>query len=198
MTEPRNVTPGQEDEEFRARYQQERGEEPEWMAWKWASRGKGFPWLGVLLVLIGMALLLQYVMQGTGIGAGTLVLLAIGLAFLAGWLFGGSFFSMVPGVLLVALALARLIEELGLIFPRGEDVPGLTSLALAAGFVVIWLIAYWRGRRWGWPLWAAGIFGLVGVVQASGWIIGIPEFGLLWPIIIIVIGVLLLIVARRR
>jgi hypothetical protein len=196
MTEPRNVTPGQEGEEFRTRYYHERREEPEWMAWKWATRGKGFPWLGVLLVLIGAALLIQFALPGVGVG--TLVLLAIGLAFLAGWIFGGSFFSMVPGVLLVFLALARLLEEIGLFFPRGQDVPGLTSLALAAGFIVIWLIASSRGRRWGWPLWAAGIFGLVGVVQASGWIVGIPELGLLWPVLIILAGLALMLAARRR
>ena len=196
MTEPRNVTPGQEDEQFRARHYQERREEPEWMAWKWANRGRGFPWLGVLLVLVGAALLIQYVLPGVGVG--TLVLLAIGLAFLAGWIFGGSFFSMVPGVLLVLLALARLVEEVGLLFPRGQDVPGLTSLALAVGFIVIWLIAASRNRRWGWPLWAAGIFGLVGVVQASGWIIGIPELGVIWPVLIILVGLGLMLGARRR
>lgn len=196
MTEPRNVTPGQEDEQFRARHYQERREEPEWMAWKWANRGKGFPWLGVLLVLVGAALLIQYVLPGVGVG--TLVLLAIGLAFLAGWIFGGSFFSMVPGVLLVFLALARLVEEVGLLFPRGQDVPGLTSLALAVGFIVIWLIASSRNRRWGWPLWAAGIFGLVGVVQASGWIIGMPELGVIWPVLIILVGLALMLGARRR
>ncbi|HUG49052.1 MAG TPA: hypothetical protein VMP67_11650 [Candidatus Limnocylindria bacterium] len=195
MTEPRNVTPPEEGE-FRTRHQQERREEPEWMAWKWASGGKGFPWLGVLLVLVGVALLIQYVIPG--VGAGTLVLLAIGLAFLAGWLFGGSFFSMVPGVLLVALALARLVEASGLFFAPGADVPGLTSLSLAAGFLVIYGIALSRQKRWTWALWAAGLFGLIGVVQASGWIAGIPELGVVWPIFIIAAGVVLLLLARRR
>jgi hypothetical protein len=199
MSEPRDVPPedvevfppGTTDEEFRRRYYHERREEPEWLAWKWASRGRGFPWLGVLLVLIGAALLVQYLVPT--VAAGTLVLLAIGLAFLVGWLVGGSWFSMVPGVLLVSLAGARLIENLNI-----YDGPGLTSVALAIGFLVIWLLAYSTNRRWTWSLWAAAIFGLIGLVQLSGELTGLPELRGLWPVLIIGAGILLLLNARRR
>lgn len=196
MSEPRNVTPGEDSEEFRARYYAERREEPEWMAWKWASSGRSFPWLGVLLVLIGVGLLLQYFVQDVRVS--TLVLAAIGGAFLASWAFGGSRPSMVPGVLLVALALALLIEDLGLIAAPGQAVAGLAALTLAGGFLVIWLIDYTAQRRSNWPLWGAGIFGLIGFAQASGQVVGIPELGALWPVLIIVVGLLLLFNARRR
>ncbi|CAN5822889.1 hypothetical protein BH24CHL6_BH24CHL6_11980 [soil metagenome] len=195
MTEPRNVTPEQS-EEFRARHQQERAEEPEWMAWKWASRGRGFPWLGVLLVLIGIGLLVQYLVPDVRVS--TLVLLAVGGAFLASWLFGGSRFSMVPGVLFVSISLAMLVEDLGIIFGPGVPVPGAVSLGLAAGFLVIWLIGQRWQRRWTWPLWGAAVFGLIGFVQASGRLLGVPQLGALWPLLIIGLGVLVVLSARRR
>lgn len=197
MSEPRNVTPGHEDrEEFRSRYYQERAEEPEWVAWKWARGGRGFPWLGVLLVLLGLGLLVQFVFPIISIG--TLLLLAIGVAFLAGWLLGGSWLSMVPGVLITALGLAELVEDLALLGPPGEDVAGLASSALALGFLLIWLLGYLRGRRSTWPLWGAALFGLIGVAQLSGRLVGIPELGALWPVLVIAVGVLLILNARRR
>lgn len=197
MNEPRNVTPGQnEGDEFRARYRQERAEEPEWMAWRWANRGRAFPWLGVLLVLIGLALLAQYLFPQ--VSAGTLVLLAIGLAFMAGWLFGGSWFSMIPGVLVASLGTAELIEDLALLGPAGQDVPGLASTSLAIGFLVIWLLRYASNRRSAWPLWGAALFGLIGLAQLSGRLIGLPALNLLWPVIIIGVGIVVLLSARRR
>jgi hypothetical protein len=206
MSEPRNVTPGAEgpstgsgstvDEEFRRRYHEERSQEPEWMAWKWAERGRGFPWLGVLLVLLGVALLVQFAIPNVSVG--TLVLLAIGLAFLAAWLLGRSGFAMVPGVLFVALGSAELIEDLALLGPAGADVPGLASSALAIGFLLIWLLGYARNRRSTWPLWGAAIFGLIGVAQLSGRLVNIPELGALWPVLIILLGVLVILNARRR
>jgi hypothetical protein len=204
MSEPRNVTPGAEpgpgshstvDEEFRRRYAEEKAQEPEWMAWKWAQRGRGFPWLGVLLVLLGVGLLVQFVFPTVSVG--TLVLLAIGLAFLAGWLIGRSSFSMIPGVLFVSLGLAELIEDLALLGPAGDDVPGLASSVLAIGLLVIWFFGHARGRRSSWPLWGAAIFGLIGIAQLSGRLVGLPALGALWPIVIIVIGVLVLLNARR-
>jgi hypothetical protein len=165
------------------------------MAWKWAQRGRGFPWLGVLLVLLGVGLLVQFVFPQVSVG--TLVLLAIGLAFIAGWVIGRSWFSMIPGVLFLALGLAELIEDLAVLGPAGEDVPGLASSALAIGLLLIWAVSYARNRRSNWPLWGAAIFGLIGVAQLSGRLTNIPALGALWPILIILIGVLVLLSARR-
>jgi len=193
MSEPKNVTPGADSEpdEFHRRYYSERSEGPEWAGWSWARRGWNFPWLGVLLVLVGIGLLVQYFVPG--VGAGSLVLLAIALAFLAAWTIGGSSFAMAPGLLILAVAVARLIDELNIY--RG---PGTTSLCLAGAFGLIWLIGYARGRRGSWSLWGLAIFGLIGLVQISGRIAGIPELGALWPIVIILLGVLLLLSSRRR
>jgi len=195
-TEPRNVTPGAaEPDEFHRRFRRERDEGPEWAGWSWASGGRGFPLLGVLLVLIGVALLVQIVWPQVSVG--TLLLLAIGLAFLAAWLFSRSWFSMVPGVLIAALGVAELIEDLALLRPAGEDVPGLASSALAIGFLIIWAIAAATGRRWTWPLWGAALFGLIGVVQFSARI-AVPQLSVVLPIVVIVVGLLVLFNARRR
>ena len=100
---------------------------------------------------------------------------------------------MAPGLLILAVALARLIDELNIY--RG---PGTTSLCLTGAFGLIWLIGYARGRRGTWSLWGLAIFGLIGLVQVSGRIAGVPELGALWPIVIILLGVLLLFSSRRR
>lgn len=189
MNDPRNVTP--EADQFHQTNMRERGEGPEWAGWWWARRGWNFPWLGVLLVLVGVGLLIQYFVPS--LGSGTLVLAAIGLAFLAAWAFAGARFAVVPGLLILALAVAGLIRELGI-----YNGPGTTSLVLASAFGLIWLIDNARGVRSTWPLWGLGIFGLIGIVQLSGRIAAIPELGALWPLAIIVIGVLLLIGSRRR
>src|SRR3989337_1733264 len=156
MSEPKNVTPGADSEpdEFHRRYYSERSEWPEWAGWSWARRGWNFPWLGVLLVLVGIGLLVQYFVPG--VGAGSLVLLAIALAFLAAWTIGGSSFALAPGLLILAVAVARLIDELNIY--RG---PGTTSLCLAGAFGLIWLIGYARGRRGSWSLWGLAIFRLI-------------------------------------
>lgn len=189
MAEQKNVTPGWADSS---------SEQTDWGKWSWdgPSRGRGFPWLGVLLVLIGIALLIGYFIPG--LSAGTLILLAIAAAFLAAWLIGGAWPAMVPGLLVLALGVAELIEDMALLGPAGEDVAGLWSVALAVAFLAIWLIGLTRSRRSMWPLWGAGIFGLIGVAQLSGRLIDIPTLGALWPVLIIVVGVLLLLNARRR
>lgn len=196
MNEARNVTPEHERDRLGQTGSDRRSDQGEWTGWTWEGRGRSFPWLGVLLVLIGVALLIQYAVPAVGVG--TLVLLAIGLAFLVGWIVGGSRFSIVPGILFLALGIAELIEDLAFLGPPGEDVPGLASSALALGFLLIWLVGYATNRRSSWPLWGAAIFGLIGVAQLSGRLVNIPALGALWPVLIIVAGIVLLLAARNR
>jgi hypothetical protein len=184
MTEPRNVTPDQPRPDR---------DQPEWWGWSWDSRRRGFPLLGVLLVLIGVGLLIQQVVPAVSIG--TLVLLALGVALLASWAIGRSWFSMIPGFLLLALGIAGVIRDLGYV---PDPTPGVTALALTAAFVVIWLVAFASGRRYTWALWAVAILGLIGVVQISDRLTDVPQLSALWPIVIIALGVLVLINWQRR
>jgi hypothetical protein len=180
MNEPINVTPGAPQHDG-----------PEWAAWNWTQRGWNFPWLGLLLVLVGGGLLVQYFVPN--VSAGTLVLAALAIMFLAAWLFNRSRWAIVPGVLLGALAVTGFARELNV-----YNGPGLTALALAAAFVLIWVLDYFRGLRSTWPLWGAAIFGLIGLVQVSGKLVDIPQMGALWPVLIIVLGLLLILSTRRR
>ena len=193
MTEPRNVTPEDERQQQAESQVERRVDEADWTGQTWTHKGRNFPWLGILLVLVGVALLIQVALPANTITAGTVLLLAIGAAMTAGWLFGGSWFAAIPGLLLLALGVARLISELKI-----YDGPGITALSLAGAFVLIWAIGLARDRRSRWPLVAAAVLGLIGAVQVSGRLANIPELGVVWPVVIIIVGVLLLISARRR
>ena len=76
---------------------------------------------------------------------------------------------------------AELIEDMALLGPAGEDVPGLASSSIAIAFLAIWLLSYSRGRPSMWTLWGAAIFGVVGIAQLSGRLVGVPSLGALWP-----------------
>jgi len=193
MNDPRNVTPEDERQQQAHEDVERRSDEADWTGQAGTQRGRNFPWLGILLVLIGIALLIQAALPPNTVSAGTVLLLAIGAAMIAGWLFGGSWFAAIPGLLLLALGVARLIGELNI-----YTGPGITALSLAGAFVLIWAIGLARERRSRWPLVAAVILGLVGLVQVSGQLTNIPELSVVWPVVIVVVGVLLLISARRR
>ena len=200
MNQPRNVTPGYQDDELpdgtfpnSGHGEREPGMPPEWFAWSWAqSRERTFPWVGLLLVMVGAGLLIQFLVPA--LSATTLIVAALAISFLAGGLMGRATFLITPGLLLGALVVARLIDELNV-----YTGPGTTAVALAVAFLLIYLISVRRGRRRSdWALWGAGIFGLIGFVQISGRIASIPELGGFWPAAIIVIGILLLVNNARR
>src|SRR3972149_3986829 len=58
----------------------------EWSGWSWSPRRR-VPWLGVLLVVFGLAMLVD---QLTPLSASALILGALAIAFGASWLIGGS------------------------------------------------------------------------------------------------------------
>lgn len=171
------------------------GMPPEWIGWSWMqNRDRTFPWIGLLLVVVGAGLLIEYFVPA--ISATTLILAAIATAFLV---FGRSLVALVLGLLIGALAVARLIEELHI-----YTGPGTTALAVAAAFLLIWLAANARpgtssrGRpRWTWALWAAAIFGLIGLVEVGGQLGSIPSLGAVWPLVLIVIGLIVVLGGRR-
>ena len=121
-----------------------------------------------------------------------MLLYALGGALVAGWVFGGSWLAVIPGLLLLALGVARMIGELNI-----YTGPGTTALSLAVAFVLIWLIGLARERKSRWPLVAAAVLGVIGAVQVSGQLASIPELSAVWPVVIIVVGVLLLLTGRR-
>ena len=199
MDAPRNVTPPDEQAELNMDGSStgiphgQRGAAQDWSGATWnTGRGRSFPWLGILLVLVGAGLLIQAALP-TYVTTGTVLLIAIGVALIAGWLFSGSWLAIIPGLLLLALGIANLIRELNI-----YTGPGITALSLAVAFVLIWAIGMARDRPIRWPLVAAGILGLIGLVQIVGKIATLPELNVFWPLVIVAVGVLLLINARRN
>ncbi len=161
---------------------------PEWSEWSWSPRRR-VPWLGILLVVFGLALFVQ---QVTPLGASTTFLSALAIAFGASWIVGGSRWAEVPAILLAALAIPQALTDLGYI-----DGPGWGSISLGAAFLIIWLLGRRPGRRSGWALWLAVIFGLIGLTQVSQQLAWLPPLDAFWPIVFIVLGLALIIGQRR-
>lgn len=167
---------------------------PEWAVWSWAGGrrdGQGsVSWLGVLLVLLGVALFVNQVNRSIDIGS--MFLLALGLAFLSAWLIGGWRSATVPALVLAALGVAGLATGLG--YFSG---PGWTSLALGVAFLIAWAIGPLQKRRRTWALWIGLILSIYGFARVSPLLLpGLPDLPWLWPLVLVVIGVALLL--RRR
>ncbi len=175
---------------WRSRQARAVGAEPEWADWRRsAGGGRSFPLLGIFLVLIGVALVIQQFQPA--ISLTSLVVLALGVAFGAVWLLGGVRGAFVPAAFLLALALARLVVELRLV--NGE---GWTALFLGFGLLAIWGVGRWQRAKRGWALWLGVILVLIGLAQISLRAAGFRELGLIWPALIIVIGGTLLVRSR--
>lgn len=177
---------------WRSRQARAVGSQPEWAAWRWFSgRGRSAAVLGVFLVLLGVGLLIQRIQPG--ISLTSLLLLALGVAFGGVWLIGGVRGAFVPAVLLLALAVARLVIELGV--AAGD---GWTGLFVGLGLVAAWVVGRVQGTRREWALWLGLILMLIGLAQISLRAVGFRDLGLLWPALIILIGGALLLSSRSR
>ena len=151
-----------------------------------------FPWLGVLLILLGVALFARELapsLSGTG-----LLLAAIGISFAAAWALGGARWAIGPAIVLLAVAAARLLQDAAVL--PGE---GWTALALAGAVALLWLPTRRAGRRRrDWMLWLSAILGLIGLVQLSAQLPGAPDFSGAWPLVLVGGGVLLVVASARR
>ncbi len=153
--------------------------------------GRPFPWLGVILVLLGVGLLIRQLAPSISILG--LILLAVGLAFAAAWLLGRARWARVPALLLLALAAARLLGDLGLL--PGE---GWTPLLLGAALVAIWLLRGRRRRGQDWTLWLGVILALVGLTQVTDQLPGVPDLSPVWPVVLVAAGAVLIAIEVRR
>ncbi len=142
--------------------------------------------IGLILIVLGVGLLAMQLMQ-PGFGQ-PLILFLIGAAFLVGYFIRRSYGLLIPGCILVGLALGSLGVQ---IFGQFGD---LTVIGLGIGFVAIYVIdlLYRRVTHW-WPLIPGGILIVVGLAQALE---ENPNFAVLWekgwPLILVLVGLLLL------
>jgi len=175
---------------WRSRQARVVGGEPEWGKWGWSrGGGRSFSLLGVLLVLLGIGLLIRFVQPA--ISLTSLTLLVLGIASGAVWLLGGVRGAFVPAALLLSLALARLVVELGVVSGGGW-----TALFLGLGLASIWAVGRWQRTKREWALWLGLILVLIGLAQLAVGAVGFQDLGLLWPALIIVIGGALLLRSR--
>jgi hypothetical protein len=160
-----------------------------WQTFEWSPR-RHVPVVGILLLALGFALLVD---QLTPISLSAIFLGALAGLFAAAWIVWKARWAVTPTILLVALFVPDLLGDLGIL--PGD---GWTSIALAVGFGIIWLIGRWQGRMRRWPLVLAVIFALVGVTQISDQVPWLPDLDVFWPILFIAVGVVIVLDARRR
>ena len=145
---------------------------------------------GLFLIGLGVVLLL---VQTTSIG-GEAVVAVIGAAFLVAYFLTRVYGFLVPAGILLGLGMGILWQlQVG-----GEG--GAVLIGLGLGFASIWLIgALMRDRinHW-WPLVPGGIMVTIGLLVEAEQTGILEDYGDLWPIILVVIGVVLLLVQLTR
>ena len=156
--------------------------------WEWndigGPRGRSrLPWFGIFLVVFGALLLLRQVFPALET-AGSLLFLAVGVAFLVSWLINRGLGSLYLGSIITALAAPDLLAAAGVI-----SGPGVGTLCLGVAFLFIALVRGVSGAGWGWQL----VLGLIlFAIGASS--VALPALGdLLWPLVLVVIGVAVLV-----
>ncbi len=155
--------------------------------WEWSDMGgsrgrRGVPWFGIFLVVFGALLLLRQAYPTLNT-AGSLLFLAVGLAFLVSWLINRGKGALYVGSMITALAAPDLLAAAEVV-----EGPGVGTLCLGVAFLFIAIVRASSGAGWGWQ---AG-FGVI-LLAIGGSSVAIPGFSdLVWPILLLVLGVILL------
>ena len=159
-------------------------------SWEWneiggpagPNRGR-LPWFGIFLVVFGALLLLRLWFPALET-AGSLLFLAVGVAFLVSWLVNRGMGSLYLGSIIVALAAPDLLIAAG-----APDQSGLGTLCLGVAFLFIALVRAVSGGGVGWQAGLGAILALIGLTSYA-----IPSFGdLFWPLIVLGLGVFVLV-----
>ena len=157
--------------------------------WEWSGVGgtagrTRLPWLGIFLVVFGVLLLAQIWFPALAT-AGSLLFLAIGVAFLISWAVNRGTVSLYLGAIIVALAAPGLLAAAGRI-----EGPGVGTLCLGVAFLCIAAIRWVTGSGIGWQAVLGGLLVAIGATMMA-----FPGFSaLVWPLALVVGGVL--VVAR--
>ena len=163
-------------------------------SWEWGpdeARRPGLPWIGIFLLVFGTLLLIQQAFPQAE-SAGSLVVLAVGLAFLIKWAIDRGTGSLYAGALITALAVPGVLNAAGI----GIDVDGIGTFCFGVAFLFIAAVRALSGGGWGWQLWFGGLLALIGGVNIAS-----PTFGdWIVPVLLITLGGVLLMgsASRRR
>jgi hypothetical protein len=152
--------------------------------WEWGpddTRRPGLPWIGIFLLVFGVLLLIQQAYPDFK-AAGSVVVLAIGLAFLVRWAVERGTGSLYAGAIITALAVPGLLDAAGI------DADGLSTFSFGVAFLFIAAVRAASGGGVGWQLWFGGFLALLGGVSIAG-----ASFGpYIVPIILVALGAMLI------
>lgn len=153
------------------------------------ERRPGLPWIGIFLLIFGLALLVERALPDYR-RLGDVALLAAGLASLIAWILRRGTIALYAGAFLTAIALPGTIEAL-----TGQDLgPGWGTFFFGLAFLFIAAVRSWRGGGFGWQ----ALYGSILVLIGGSEIVKPDLAGLAWPLILIVIGLILLIRGSGR
>ena len=158
--------------------------------WEWGpddGRRPGLPWIGIFLLVFGALLLVQQLVPQFE-SVGSVIVLAIGLAFLVKWAIDRGTGSLYAGAIITALAVPGVVNAAGI------EADGLSTFSFGIAFLFIALVRAVTGGGWGWQLWFGGLLTLVGGASIAG----ASTAGLLLPIVLLALGALFLINGTNR
>lgn len=159
--------------------------------WGWEESGGrrgGLPWIGIFLVVFGSLLLLRLYLPELQ-AAGSLLFLALGLAFLISWAISRGTGALYAGAIITALAAPDLIQAAGV---RASD--GLGTFCLGVGFLAIAGVRAWSRGGVGWQALLGTALVLIGGSQMA-----VPGFSdVIWPLLVLGAGIALLAQSLRR
>ncbi len=156
---------------------------PRVYTWEWGpdqARRPGLPWIGIFLLVFGGLLLVQQLYPQAQ-GLGSLLVLAIGLAFLIRWAMTRGTGSLYAGAIITALAVP------GVLTRAGVESDGLGTFSFGVAFLFIAAVRAASGGGLGWQAWFGGLLVLLGGVNMIT-----PEVGgLIVPLALLGLGLVL-------
>ena len=158
--------------------------------WEWGpeeGRRPGLPWIGIFLLVFGGLLLVQQLFPQAR-ALGSLVFLAIGLAFLVKWAIDRGTGSLYAGAIITALAAPGLIEEL-----TSATYDGLGTLCLGLAFLGIAAVRAASHGGVGGQAWFGGLLAIIGIAE----MVTLGFGDLLVPIVLVLLGLVLVLRSPR-
>ena len=152
--------------------------------WEWGpdeGRRPGPSWIGIFLLVFGGLLLIQQLFPESK-ALGSVVVLAVGLAFLVKWVIDRGTGSLYAGAIITALAVP------GLLNAAGVEANGLSTFSLGIAFLFIAAVRAATGGGFGWQLWIGGLLALLGGVNIANASLG----GLILPALLVALGAALI------
>jgi hypothetical protein len=153
------------------------------------------------LGMIALGALFLLVQFFDNVDFGLLILPAMGVIFLAWGLGARQVGLLVPGGILGGLGIAIVLTENVLTNLDGDAEGGIFVLAIAAGFVLVWLLGtlVLKQTSW-WALIPAGIMGFIGAALMIGGaaLETLELINYAWPLALIIGGLVILFKLRSN